>query len=68
MNCPTCHRDDSSVLDSRPGHGGGIRRRRECNHCRTRWTTVEVPVMEYTRLQAATAAAESFASTILARR
>lgn len=36
MNCPLCSHD-SRVIDGR-----GTTRRRECTHCRHRWTTVEV--------------------------
>lgn len=37
MNCPMCQHEDSRVTDSR-----GDRRRRECLHCRHRWTTIEL--------------------------
>jgi len=42
MRCPWCSADDDRVVDSRPAEGGGaIRRRRECNACRRRYTTFE---------------------------
>lgn len=41
MNCPVCNQD-SKVLDS-----NRTRRRRECLHCRYRWTTVEVTTQRY---------------------
>ena len=42
MKCPSCHKEDSKVVDSRPIQGGeGIRRRRECNACNFRYTTYE---------------------------
>jgi len=42
MKCPFCHRLEDRVLDSRAAKdGGAIRRRRECEHCRRRFTTYE---------------------------
>lgn len=38
MNCPVCQHG------SRVMHTDGNRRRRECEHCRHRWSTVELPV------------------------
>ncbi len=40
MNCPFCQHEDSRVLDTR-SVGEGIRRRRECQHCKQRFTTYE---------------------------
>ena len=40
MNCPKCHKADSSVLDSRPLKNA-VRRRRKCKTCQHRWTTWE---------------------------
>ncbi len=40
MICPFCQHEDSRVLDTR-GVGEGIRRRRECLHCKLRFTTYE---------------------------
>lgn len=50
MKCPYCGYTDSKVLDSRPtDEGNAIRRRRECNQCKNRFTTYEkveeTPVM-----------------------
>lgn len=49
MRCPNCGADDDRVVDSRPvAPGDAIRRRRECRHCGTRFTTferVELPVL-----------------------
>lgn len=49
MRCPNCGGDDDRVVDSRPASDGeAIRRRRECNACRSRFTTferVELPVL-----------------------
>ncbi|HKM39763.1 MAG TPA: transcriptional regulator NrdR [bacterium] len=42
MLCPFCQALDSRVLDSRPAEAGSvIRRRRECNSCKRRFTTYE---------------------------
>ena len=42
MRCPFCATDDTRVLDSRESHEGAvIRRRRECEACRRRFTTYE---------------------------
>lgn len=40
MNCPYCHSNNSRVIDTREVPDG-IRRRRECNDCRQRFTTYE---------------------------
>ena len=42
MKCPFCGKVNSSVLESRDiDEGGGIRRRRECESCKKRFTTIE---------------------------
>jgi transcriptional repressor NrdR len=42
MKCPTCSHPDSRVVDSRTTkEGNAIRRRRECESCRHRFTTYE---------------------------
>ena len=42
MNCPFCAHPDSKVADSRPDDAvGGVRRRRECQSCSRRFTTLE---------------------------
>ena len=42
MKCPFCGEADSKVIDSRPAEdGGSIRRRRQCNACKKRFTTYE---------------------------
>lgn len=40
MKCPYCDYQDSRVIDSR-SINGGVRRRRECLHCKSRFTTHE---------------------------
>jgi transcriptional repressor NrdR len=42
MRCPYCHCDHDRVMDSRASEDGYvIRRRRECLHCKRRYTTYE---------------------------
>ncbi|MFH1291897.1 MAG: transcriptional regulator NrdR [bacterium] len=42
MRCPVCGNKNTSVVDSRPAEGGfSIRRRRECEKCSYRFSTVE---------------------------
>src|SRR3954462_2435246 len=42
MHCPYCRNTDTRVLDSRVTEdGGAIRRRRSCNECGKRFSTVE---------------------------
>ncbi|MEM6689880.1 MAG: transcriptional regulator NrdR [Planctomycetota bacterium] len=43
MRCPFCEIDDDRVIDTRPAEGGlQVRRRRLCNSCGKRFTTVEM--------------------------
>jgi transcriptional repressor NrdR len=43
MRCPFCNAEDTKVIDSRlVGEGKQVRRRRECNLCKERFTTYEV--------------------------
>src|SRR5512137_2205165 len=47
MKCPHCGSDDTRVIDT--AHetiGPGIRRRRECNHCSKRFSTLERAIVE----------------------
>ena len=42
MFCPFCNDKDTRVVDSRlVSEGNQIRRRRECTHCKERFTTYE---------------------------
>ena len=42
MKCPCCGKEDTKVIDSRPAdEGSSIRRRRQCDQCRKRFTTYE---------------------------
>lgn len=42
MKCPFCGQDDTRVIDSRPAvENNSIRRRRQCDECKKRFTTYE---------------------------
>lgn len=42
MRCPSCHTEDTRVIDSRVIEDGfAIRRRRECSKCTFRYSTIE---------------------------
>lgn len=41
MRCPYCQSEDSKVIDTTHDSQGGIRRRRECEKCRKRFSTYE---------------------------
>ncbi len=46
MHCPFCRNPDSRVVDSREAdEGQAIRRRRQCQECGRRFTTVETAVL-----------------------
>ena len=49
MQCPYCNYKESNVVDSRHTDSNSIRRRRECESCKKRYTTYETiettPVM-----------------------
>ncbi len=49
MNCPFCGAADTRVIDSRPAEDNSIRRRRQCDKCKRRFTTYEkletIPLM-----------------------
>lgn len=44
MKCPVCGHEGQRVLETRPARDGeAVRRRRECEACRRRYTTFEAP-------------------------
>lgn len=45
MNCPYCHNEDSRVVDTSHDNRGGIRRRRECENCKQRFSTYERAIL-----------------------
>ncbi len=51
MRCPFCGAQDTRVLDSRlANEGDQVRRRRECNVCKERFTTHEVAELSLPRI------------------
>jgi len=51
MRCPFCNAHDTRVLDSRlANEGDQVRRRRECNVCKERFTTFEVAELTMPRV------------------
>lgn len=45
MNCPYCQNERSRVVDTSHDSRGGIRRRRECERCKQRFSTYERPIL-----------------------
>ena len=45
MRCPYCQNEASKVLDTTHDTHGGVRRRRECENCRQRFSTYERPIL-----------------------
>ena len=45
MRCPYCQHEKSRVLDTTHEARGGVRRRRECEACGQRFSSVERPLM-----------------------
>jgi len=42
MRCPVCNNRDTSVVDTRPAEDGlSVRRRRECDKCHYRFSSIE---------------------------
>jgi transcriptional repressor NrdR len=41
LRCPYCQSEESKVIDTTHDSQGGIRRRRECEHCGKRYSTYE---------------------------
>ena len=51
MKCPFCSSEETRVIDSRLMQGSEqIRRRRECERCLERFTTIEVPHLHWPRI------------------
>jgi transcriptional repressor NrdR len=47
MRCPLCQHEESRVLDTTHDSRGGVRRRRECDLCHQRFSTIERPILGY---------------------
>lgn len=61
MHCPFCNASDTKVIDSRlVGDGLQVRRRRECNACKERFTTFETAELVMPRVIKTTGVREPF--------
>jgi transcriptional repressor NrdR len=47
MKCPFCNHSEDKVLDTRVQKDGGIKRRRECLSCKSRYSTHETVILSY---------------------
>ncbi len=47
MKCPFCGHSEDKVLDTRIQKDSGIRRRRECLSCKSRYSTLETVMLNY---------------------
>ncbi len=66
MRCPFCGTDNTKVIDSRlSGDGDQIRRRRECQSCRERFTTYETAELNLPRVVKRDGRREPFAENKL---
>lgn len=45
MKCPHCQSDNTHVIDTTHDAKGGIRRRRECENCKSRFSTYERAIL-----------------------
>ena len=45
MICPYCQHNESRVIDTTKDAHGGIRRRRQCDSCGQRFSTLERPIL-----------------------
>jgi transcriptional repressor NrdR len=45
MRCPYCQHTETKVIDTTHDARGGVRRRRECESCRQRFSTTERPIL-----------------------
>lgn len=61
MHCPFCGTQDTKVIDSRlVADGASVRRRRECNHCKERFTTFETAELIMPRVIKSDGSREAF--------
>ena len=61
MHCPFCDHSDTRVIDSRLlGDGDQIRRRRECQSCKARFTTYETAELSLPRIVKSDGRRETF--------
>jgi len=66
MHCPFCEHSDTRVIDSRlQGEGDQVRRRRECQSCKARFTTYETAELSLPRIVKGDGRRETFSDTKL---
>ena len=66
MWCPLCNHENTRVVDSRLTRDGmQIRRRRQCEHCGSRFNTYETPEIKAPRIIKADGTREAFSETKL---
>ncbi len=66
MNCPYCGHQDTRVLETRLSKSGNsIKRRRECQKCKSRVTTHEVVELNYPMIVKKDGRREAFSKTKL---
>lgn len=63
MICPKCKSNETIIVDSR-AYENTTRRRRSCNECGERWSTIEVLVEEHVRMVAANKQMQSIITQI----
>ena len=68
MRCPSCGYADTAVKDSRAArHGDSTRRRRICQNCLNRFTTIETPIFKELRVVKRSGQREDFDFTKIER-
>jgi len=64
MKCPSCNSSDTKVVETRPSKDlSNTRRRRECEACNLRFTTVETILMQLPSVVKKNGQKESFSQT-----
>lgn len=51
MRCVKCQSENTRIIDSRMGDGNSIRRRRWCEDCGKRFSTIEITWDEFATLK-----------------
>ncbi len=68
MRCPFCNSDDTRVIDSRlADNGDSVRRRRVCQQCEERFTTLEMAQLKLPQIIKNDGTREAFAENKLRR-
>jgi transcriptional repressor NrdR len=61
MHCPFCLSSDTKVLETRLSeNGASVKRRRKCNNCDRRYSTIEVAELEMPRVIKSSGVSEVF--------